>query len=175
MREVKAKDLIADMRSGMTGDKLMKKYRLTPKGLHSVFTQLADATNIVPADLYGRSETRDGPADIAAIRMVSRSEIILPLRINETADPFTEGIVRDISEKGMGVSGLPAKVGETKTFVVHADEFFRVGRFTFDAVCRWVKEDPTGSAGLAGFEIADISSTSSERLRQLLEIVSYIY
>jgi hypothetical protein len=39
-RTIKAKDIVNDIRSGLTNLQLMEKYNLSSKGLQSIFTKL---------------------------------------------------------------------------------------------------------------------------------------
>ena len=50
-REVKAKEIVQDIRSGMTTAELMKKYRLSKKGLRSAFRKLRNAGVINRQDI----------------------------------------------------------------------------------------------------------------------------
>ena len=51
------------------------------------------------------------------------------------------GFVRDISEEGVGVAGIEAKVGDLKTLVILGDEFGEFSSFEFEAYCRWCYAD----------------------------------
>lgn len=58
-REVKAKDVVKDLRLGLSDAELMEKYRLTSRGLLSLFKKLLDADAIKPEEIYGRSSSFD--------------------------------------------------------------------------------------------------------------------
>ena len=42
-REIKAKDILEDLRAGLTDDQIMEKYRLSPTGLKSLFDKMVAA------------------------------------------------------------------------------------------------------------------------------------
>jgi uncharacterized protein (DUF433 family) len=42
-REIKAKNILEDLRAGLTDDQLMEKYRLSPTGLKSLFDKMVAA------------------------------------------------------------------------------------------------------------------------------------
>jgi hypothetical protein len=54
-RVIKAKDVVNDIREGLTDSQLMGKYGLSVKGLQGVFTKLVQAKIILPEDLFGRA------------------------------------------------------------------------------------------------------------------------
>ena len=82
-------------------------------------------------------------------------------------------MVRDISEMGVGTSGIEAKFCEKRTFVVICNEFVDVDPIEFDAVCRWAKQAEEGEYH-AGFEIVHISNEDLAELRKLIHNISYM-
>jgi hypothetical protein len=82
-------------------------------------------------------------------------------------------MVTDVTEKGVGVRGIDAEVGETRTFVISADEFTLVGPFAFEATCRWVNRDGAEGDFLAGFEITKISEDGLRELRNLIRALTF--
>lgn len=55
-REIKAREALNDIRQGMTDLDLMEKYRITDKGLRSLFKKLLAAGLLRPREI----ENRDG-------------------------------------------------------------------------------------------------------------------
>jgi hypothetical protein len=55
-REIKAREALKDIRSGMTDLALMDKYRITDRGLRSLFRKLLAAGLLNPREI----ENRDG-------------------------------------------------------------------------------------------------------------------
>ena len=58
-RKVKAKDLIVDIRAGLTDSQLMKKHHLTSKQLQYLFGRLLDAGQIGELELWQRTSLSD--------------------------------------------------------------------------------------------------------------------
>src|SRR5271157_6421603 len=54
-RRIDTKELVADIRTGLTDVALMEKYKLSSRGLQRVFTKLVDSGSAMAADLSGRS------------------------------------------------------------------------------------------------------------------------
>jgi hypothetical protein len=71
--------------------------------------------------------------------------------ICEVGKPGTRYLVRDISENGIGVTGINAQIDETKSLAVVGDEFGEIAPFEFEAQCRWARQLEPDGAICAGF------------------------
>ena len=74
------------------------------------------------------------------------------------------GILRDISEKGLRVAGIDARVGQARTFQIPIDLFMQADPLLILAECKWAK--PTGKIKeyvVAGFEILDLTAKAGTR------------
>ena len=80
------------------------------------------------------------------------------------------GILRDITESGVGIRGLRIEVGETKTFVIVPTDFLDIDPLIFDGQCRWTRKGRSGEHR-AGFEITDISEPSLQELRRFIRFI----
>jgi hypothetical protein len=167
-RNISAKDITNDIRSGMTDSDLMDKYRLSAKGLQSVFKKLEDLNAISASELCGRSPGYDDTVRVDDVRKELRQNLEVLLPICEVDCPQIKGTVRDISSQGVGIKGIQTSVGETKTFEINPGRIFPVDPFGFQAVCRWVAREGTEKDYVAGFEIVSISEESLENLRKLI-------
>ena len=58
-RQVSAKEIVKAIRSGATDSQLMEKYKLTAKGLQSLFQKLLQAKVLKPSEIYGRLTAYD--------------------------------------------------------------------------------------------------------------------
>jgi hypothetical protein len=56
-REIKAKQALTDIRSGMDDLTLMEKYKITDKGLRSLFRKLMSAGLLTQREVDGRDAT----------------------------------------------------------------------------------------------------------------------
>lgn len=62
--ELRAKDVVADIRAGMSQAELAKKYRLSPKGLASMFRKLVRSRAVSKSEIERLSATREAsPAE----------------------------------------------------------------------------------------------------------------
>ncbi len=66
-KEVNAKDFMRDVQEGMDDVGLMKKYRLTPKGLDSTFRKLLTVGLISRLELAARTSGQTDTVDLAGI------------------------------------------------------------------------------------------------------------
>jgi hypothetical protein len=167
-RKINVADITNDILLGMTDAELMDKYRLSVKGLQSIFNKLEQIGTISSSQIYGRIS---GYADTVAVEQIwegSRQHLEVLLPIHQAGRQEIQGLVQDISSKGVGIKGIDSSVGEVKTFVINPGTLFPINQFDFEAVCRWVKSETADGDPIAGFEIVSISPESLENLRQLI-------
>lgn len=170
-RTIRAKDMVNDIRAGMSDHQLMGKYKLSVKGLESIFKKLEESGTVKRSELYGRFPSFDDTVNLGSIRKLSRNYFALALVIHDADNPLNKGEIFDVSEKGVGVKGMEAEPDQTHTLVIDGSEVDDLGALTFEAVCRWTQRDEHGAC-LAGFEIAAISESDSEKLRRLIRGVT---
>ncbi|MFC1834250.1 PilZ domain-containing protein [Thermodesulfobacteriota bacterium] len=167
-RQIKGKEVLEDIRSGLSATEMMTKYKVSPKGLRSIFRQLMRARVISKPELEDQSGLYEGADEIRGIRHLQRKRIDFRMKIYDGDNPFKTGFVRDISEQGLRVEGIETKLGETKNFVVSLSGISNLPTLVFKAKCRWVNREKPGSKNLlAGFQITDISTLDSRELRNL--------
>jgi hypothetical protein len=170
-RQIRAKDFILNINSGMSDEELMQKYKLSYKGLQSVYNKLLDA-QLIDRDMI-LDRLKDSPESTYS-RRIERKEIFIPLPLREIGKAF-KGQVLDISLRGVGAKGIPAEVGQRKHLLVLADDFFTLRKFSFFARCRWAKENIESAESLAGFEIVSISPADLENLKRMIETFDYMF
>lgn len=168
-REIKAKDFVNDIRSGISDSEIRSKYNLSAKGLQSAFRKLLDAKAIRTSELFDRVSLEDDTVAIATTRLWPRDELEFPVPIYllEGTRPTVRGVIKDITKKGLKVSGIEAKVDDVKTFAVPSDKFSHVEPFAFRAKCRWIDAD-----GCAGFQITQISERGTDELEKLIRFLT---
>jgi hypothetical protein len=171
-RTIKARDIVNDIRAGLTNLQLMEKYQLSSKGLISIFTKLTMEKAVRQEELQGRSPLADDTVALEHKRLWPRNYLCMLLPIFESDNHETQGCVRDITEKGVQVVGIPAEPGETKRFVVRPKELAEINEFSFDARCRWVEPDSDGNGCVAGFAITNISKNAVQDLRRLVRALT---
>ncbi|MBI4963436.1 MAG: hypothetical protein HY913_09170 [Desulfomonile tiedjei] len=172
-RRIPAKEVVTDIRSGMSNSDLMDKYQLSMKGLMSVFTKLIEAEFCTKKELLFRMPPGDDTADLDEMRDIARCYPVVRLPVIDLGDLRSEGYVRDLTEKGIQVAGVRAKVGDKKNFLIQADSFAAILPFTLEAHCRWVRTDSKSGITLSGYEIAGISETNLESLRKAVGVFTF--
>ncbi len=90
--------------------------------------------------------------------------------VYEKKDLKKKGMLRDITEKGLGVRGLPTEVGKTRTFVIAPADHLDIDPLVFDVRCRWTKKG-LNDEPVAGFEITKISGPTLRELRKLIRLL----
>ncbi len=85
--EIKAKDAVRDIRSGMDDFALMDKYSLSAKGLQSLFDQLVAAGLLSRGDLDLRMPFSEGTVDVSALEIDRQVQSPEPRKELETANP----------------------------------------------------------------------------------------
>ena len=169
---INTNEIADDIRSGLDRTKLMEKYRMSPRALRWVSTTLISSGILTWQEIYDKLCTTYKDLAPDKPRGEKRYPVLFDCNIYEADNGSVMGKVRDIAYKGVGVLGIQAKVGDTKTLVVPGDEFGEFATFTFDAECRWTKRDPSGDF-LAGFEISYISIGNLKELQLLLHWVRF--
>lgn len=165
-------EIAEDIRSGLNGTQLMEKYRMSPRALRWVSAMLISSGSLTWQEIYDKLCVTYTDLVPDKPRGAKRYPVLFDCNIYEPDNEGILGRVRDISYKGVGVLGVQAKVGDTKTLVVPKDDFGEFAAFTFDAECRWTKRDPAGEF-VAGFEISYISIGNLREFQLLFHLVRF--
>jgi hypothetical protein len=152
----------------MDDGSLMEKYRLSAKGLQRIFEKLVAGGFLTRLELDARVNFNDDTADIEDLRDFPRNYPVLSVSVFEGNRKGAKGTVRDITEKGVGIVGIEARVHEQKTFFIDAGRLSEFDTIRFDAECRWIKWDCAERRYVAGFEITKISKDALEELREMI-------
>lgn len=173
-RTVKAADLVRDIVSGLGRVALMKKYRLSARGVSNAVGQLLKAkalsVNQLSRDLSLEADT----VEVDKLRAIPRLFLDFELQVYDGDNRENRGTVRDINENGVGVHGIRAQKGQVKTLVILGDEFGTVAPFEFKAECRWVRMTEAEVAEIeAGFMITEMSEMDRAELEQLIRGVTF--
>ncbi|MFH1115791.1 MAG: hypothetical protein V1792_17925 [Pseudomonadota bacterium] len=166
-RIIKAKDIVNDIRAGLSDHELMGKYKLSIRGLESIFKKLEESGTVKRSELYGRIPSFDDTVNLGSLRKIPRNYFALVIGISEEGNPGNRGEIFDASEKGVGIKGLEVGHGETRNLVIDGSDAVEIGEISFQAACRWTRCDDEG-VRLAGFEIVEISDPDLDKLRKLI-------
>jgi uncharacterized protein (DUF433 family) len=168
-RKLNLLDILADIRAGMKQSDLLKKYELSEEMLRELSKKLLAAE--------GKRLAIDAetvivePAESLATREFVRHELDFDVPVYEADRPETFGMVRDVSEESISVSGVESNVGDSKTLVVLGDELGQFFSFEFEGSCLWAFSGATEGTCVAGFAISKISDTDVRELRKLVRLV----
>jgi hypothetical protein len=173
IRQLTAGELVQEIRAGVSDFDLMEKYGLSSKGLEKAFRTLIAAGAIEEEQLRSRSQSVYDTVFIESMREIPRYYLALTVEIYEATRPGVKGKLRDITEQGVGITGIPAKVGEIKTLVIPADKFIDVQQIVFDAECVWTEKPAPGGRFAAGFRLASISEQALTDLKMLIRSVAF--
>lgn len=172
-RSVRQELFLDDLRSGMTDQQLMERYRLTPRGLGTVFRNLVNADLMSFRELIRRSTGQlNLPEMVAELRILSRKQLEFLIPITEWEKPENTGLVYDISDDGVGTRGLQVKTHEIKTLMIPADDYFKSDPIVFEGVCRWVKEHENRWESAAGFRVMRIERGSLSELQAIIKALN---
>jgi|GEM_PF-354775 predicted transcriptional regulator len=168
-------EIVNDIRKRVPELKLMAKYDLSAAGIQRVFQKLLDTGAIEPTELLEISSSSDDTASISETRRVVRCYPILSLRVCEVGSSPVEGIVRDITETGVGTAGLRVSEGEEKHLLASVDHCLDIKPFLFKAVCRWFESEKWTSRCLAGFEMTEIFEESLRNLQEFIRLATVTF
>jgi hypothetical protein len=173
-RKIGAKEIVRDIISGIGENQLMHKYRLTFRGLQSVYRGLVDAKLVDAALLEGRIIPQSN-GETTIIERLPRREIYVPLPVQDVDNLGATGIVTNLTERGLGVKGLRVDLDQVKRLVVRPDKFFQLSPFTVRAKCRWVNPSDHEHEIRVGFEIIFMAQGELQKLRDLIGTLDYLY
>lgn len=168
--EVSARQLMADIRSGMSRRELMHRYGLTSAGLRRLLNVLTDINTITWDELVGELYFLEDPLTQSDGRYASRYQVKFDVPIYDANLPEIHGRILDVAETGLGVEGIRAKLDETKTLVILGDPFGEVVPIEFQAICRWATKQKGGEFQ-AGFQVTAISAEDFQELQRFIRLV----
>lgn len=167
-RIIEARDIVKDIRSGMSDAELMQKYGLSVKGLQSAFQKLVDNRILSVEEVYGQRSSSHDTVIINDMRSLPRHFLTVAVAIYEADRPEIRGKLRDVTERGLGITGIEARIGEIKTLVIPCRELLDVDHIWLEAECRWTDPKESSDEWSAGFQITKISKEGLAHLRDLV-------
>ena len=182
-RKIKAKDIVSDIKAGMTGPTLSEKYNLSYQELRFGLTQLLLDKAITDSEfsktvctLYFSDEVepaavRFDDIELENIRRFPRLHAdFAELALFEAQLPGNRGRVLNISEDGIQALGIEAGVNEVKSLIMTVSGVPAIPPISFEGECRWTKTDQATGRCFTGFEIVTISDGDLQQLHRLIEI-----
>jgi hypothetical protein len=172
-RTIVIKDFIRGFKSGKTNDELMQHYELDLWGLRNALKKLVEIKALTLDEVRDRLPSFHELSDGDDRRLLKRRFVLFSFPVYVADDLAEEGLVNDITEKGLQVSGIKVDVGESKSLLIRADEFADIYPFVFEATCRWINPKNERGEYAAGFEITHISEGGLEELRKLIQMLAF--
>lgn len=166
-------DLTKDIRAGMTDSELMEKYDLSSEALQFALQTLTDTKVISVEEVYGANPLQSDTVSVGNDRELPRCYLAVEVLIYESKHPEIRGTLRDVTLSGVGIAGIEAGIGETKTLVISAENFTGIDPIMFEAECRWAKKETDTGEWYAGFQIIAISERCLDDLGRLVEAASF--
>jgi hypothetical protein len=174
-RIVHARDIVKDIRSGMADTELMVKYGLSARALESAFTQLVQNGSLSIQEMQDRGLSEDDTVIIDESRSQPRYFPTKTIRIFDDSEGVPAGKLDNVNERGVGVSGMDARIGETKTLVLAVAGFMEgVEDIRFEAKCVWVGPNLEPELVASGHQITRISDDDMKNLRELIKVVASV-
>jgi hypothetical protein len=172
VHKIKGRDLLNDIRSGMTDEELMEKYEMTPKALKSAFAQLLASGFITEEKLRSRPLTALESDSTTTTARLPKDYLVIQVPIYDASRPQARGVIRDLTEEAMGITGLEARLDEIRTFAMLTGNGKLSDKIVLEAKCRWVKKDSAGEC-VCGFRITSITRENLGKLRKLIRELNW--
>ncbi len=169
---IKIKDIVHDVRAGMAEHDLMNKYGLSSRGLQSAFRKLVAMKAIGYEEISGRSPDYEDTCEVVDSRLMERNYVVFELPVVDVDDGNNSGWIRDLTEKGLKVSGLKTTQGALMKLLIVPDGLEDFTPISFDARCQWVSNEGSAGRRLAGFRITGISSAGRDQLNNLIQFMT---
>jgi hypothetical protein len=170
-RQINGRDILNDLRSGMADAEVQIKYKLSIKGLMTVFKQLMERNSVSHSELYEISSSYRDRVDHITRRSYPRADLAVHVPIYDIGSGAL-GLLRDISESGLRVAGIESRVGQARTFQIPIDMFMKAEPLLIIGECKWVELKETKmSYFVAGFEIVDLPERDREVLRNFIQFL----
>ncbi len=168
-RRIRAREVLDEIRSGISEAELRAKYRLSSKGIDRLFNLLVDNGTVDQSELlekYPRYERKVTHVELRwDPRMSLKGKVYIYDILRSSA-----GTLRDISEKGFRAAGIECNVGESKSLLLDLQQLVKADLVLVVARCQWKETRGHSSKYITtGFEILDISERDSKVLRAFIE------
>jgi hypothetical protein len=171
--QINIRDIVGDINHGLTDDQLMEKYGLSPRGLHSAMQKLAARDLLPHQDLNLQTPSFADTVLFTEARRIPRNYPAVAVSVFDGRNLGKAGIVRDLTEEGLGVRGLDGRLNGLQTLLIHSGTSAEVNPIAFHARCRWVKPGFTESESAAGYVITHISEENARELRRLIKLLTF--
>lgn len=172
-RRISVRDLVRDIRSGVSADQLLERHGLDPVGLDKALFKLKEL-NAVDGESLSRLRAKQEVMVVATdFRDAPRYIVDFETPIWKLDRPEVQGRLIDIAAGGVGLVGLSASVDEESVLVIMGDPTGHVLPFQFAAKCRWSRSEAGPDFVRAGFEITSIVNEARRELHELIRLAAF--
>jgi hypothetical protein len=169
-RDRRAVQILADCRSGMAVDEIAKKNGFLAENFSHILKKLEDMHFLSDDNSTGKTGSRRTAHNAQDRRSFPRLQRpVLTTRIYDVDIPEKTGLILDLSESGIAVSGIESQIGQEKSLFMNVGDFVEYEALTFECRCRWISvSDDALRDPCAGFEITSISDYSLGCLKTVI-------
>jgi len=171
VRKISMAEIIGDIRGGRSFSDLMHKYQLPPHSMQHVLDQLVDARAIRLDDLKGELFLRYLAIVPENVRQAKRHSVHFDVPFCIADVHHVRGAVRDISETGVGLTGIETEIDVIRQIIVLGDELGQIEPFELEVRCRWFKK--LDNHCLSGYQITRIAQRDRSALERLIELADF--
>lgn len=164
--------ILQDIRSGLGDVPIMEKHGLSPRLYRRILETLRANRSATFADVESRMQACTMQLKGNEKRATIRNYILYQMTVCNANEPGITGILNDISEAGLQVSGMDVQVDDLVTLMIGSDGFNVHSPFILAAICRWVDRKKNSRALTAGFEITSILGHGERELRKLVDALA---
>jgi PilZ domain len=170
-RQINGKLIINDLRSGLRDEDLQIKYKLSSYALLTIYRRLLAHNAISHFELCERSPLYTERIKPAHQRKCHRLNLHIPIGICDV-QTSANGVLSNISEKGLRIAGIQATIGDVKTFEIPLDVLMQTNSLVIKAKCKWIELMGQNQKYLAaGFEITDLSERDGKTLQDFMRFL----
>jgi hypothetical protein len=170
-RQIKGRDILKDLRSGMADPELQVKYSLSEKALQTILEKLVSGNAISHSELYEISSSYRDRVDRMTERRYPRADLAVHVPIYDIGSGAT-GVLRDISETGLRVAGIESSVGQAKAFQIPIEMFMQAEPLLIIAECKWAEiKGRHKKYPVAGFAIIDLSERDRNIVQNFISVL----
>ena len=168
-RKIRHREVLNEIRSGISEAELRTKYRLSAKGVERLFNLLVANGTIDQSELFQKYPFYERKITHVERRWEPRVSLNGNVYIYDVLRSST-GTLRDISERGFRAAGINCNVGESKSLLIDLQPLIKSDPVLVVAKCRWAETRGHSRKYItAGFEIIEISDSDSMVLRSLIQ------
>jgi len=171
VREIIAREVLDDIRRGMSRFGLREKYLLSAPALEELLDVLMDVRAVSDDELIGELYFKPNAISEKSRRGCRRLRVPFETPVYDRSCPEIQGRVCDISDSGAGFTGIEAQVDEVRQLVILGDPFGEVNPIEFEAICRWATAGDRRGDYLTGFQITRIPEESLRELQRFLQLI----